>query len=345
MQRRYPEIADLIAREILPSSSGGRLPGSARLSARYGVNQRTIMKAYHLLEEKNLVSIRGTSGVYSTRSDQKIGKRNGILVIVGVGSTTDLAGFIRTKLAATSFRPVFLDFPPEVFEEYPAFVRNFSSDGFLFRFSTNYNMKIEQYLSQLKVPYVLLNHCNMAKGIDLSSNDLETGWSLVLDHLLKQGCRQILFLDDRTTFPEYEKRIQDFFHQKLGDHLFGRKCFFINCRQNPEQTIDTILAELQKWSDPPDAIVTGSGWLALELLKKLSPQRQIKIGASWDANNLPPPNLLCAFHDVHDRVGWALDRLILRISGVPSPVEHHVSPVRIQIPEPDQINTIKKKGR
>ena len=113
MQKRYPEIAELIAREYLTGTLPGRLPGSARLADRFGVNQRTVMRALQLLEKKNLVTICGTSGVYPAREQKPVCKRNGILVIVGVGSTSELAGFIREKLATTGFRPVFLDFSPE----------------------------------------------------------------------------------------------------------------------------------------------------------------------------------------------------------------------------------------
>ena len=54
MQKRYPEIADQIAREYLTGTSPDRLPGSARLADRFGVNQRTVMRALQLLEKKNL---------------------------------------------------------------------------------------------------------------------------------------------------------------------------------------------------------------------------------------------------------------------------------------------------
>ena len=344
MQKRYPEIADLIAREYLTGTSSDRLPGSARLADRFGVNQRTVMRALQLLEKKNLVTICGTSGVYPAREQKPVCKRNGILVIVGVGSTSELAGFIREKLATTGFRPVFLDFSPEVFEENPAFVRNFSADGFLFRFSKNFNLEIEKYLCDLKIPYVLLNRGNGTRQIDSSSNDLEMGWALILDHLLKQGCRRIMFLDNKSFLPQYEERLQEIFRTRLGDRLFGGKCFFTDCCRNPEKTINALVDELPKLPEPPDAIVTGSGWLAIALLKAFPPPRRFLIGASWDGNDLPPRDLLCAFHDAHDRVGWALDRLILRISGDTQPSEHHISPVRIQIPEPDQINTAKKKG-
>ena len=344
MQKRYPEIADLITREYLTGGTSKRLPGSARLATRFGVNQRTVMRAFQLLAKKNLVNICGTSGIYPIRNQDTVCKRTGILVIVGVGSTSELAGFIKEKLATTGFRPVFLDFSPEVLEENPAFVRNFSADGFLFRFSSSFNLEIEKYLCDLKVPYVLLNRGHETRQIDSSSNDLEMGWALVLDHLLKQGCRRILFLDDKSCLPTYEDKIQKIFQKRLGDRLFGGKCFFMDCEHDPGKKINAWVRELLELSEPPDAIVTGSAWFALKLLKAFPQPRRFKIGASWDDNDLPPRELLCAFHDTHDRVGWALDRLILRISGDTQPSEHHISPVRIQIPESDQINTAKKKG-
>ncbi len=333
MIKHYPEIADSIAKMAAPLPSDRRLPGSAVLARKFDVNQRTIMKALHLLAEKNLVVIRGTSGVFPVHKNISVRKQSGIIAIVGVASHTELAGFVREKLAASGYRPVFLDFDPEVFEENPAFVLNFSVDGFLFRFSRNFNLKIEKHLSEIHVPFVLLNLPSGVKLTDSSANDLRTGWELILNHLREKGYRRIVFLEEKAAlgYERYEEYIRKIFREVLGDDLSDGKCFFLEQGKDPAKVLGTVNA-LLTLPEGPDAIVTGSGWLATLLLRKFPQPRSFVIGASWDGNDPPPPELFCAFHDTHDRVGWALDRLLLRISGDNQPSEHHVSPVRIQIP-------------
>lgn len=334
MIKRYPEIADSIAKMMATLPSDRRLPGSALLAQKFGVNQRTIMKALKLLTEKDLVVIRGTSGVFPVGKNISVKKNSGIIAVVGVATHAELAGFVREKLAASGYRSVFLDFDPEVFEENPAFVQNFPVDGFLFRFSKNFNLKVEQHLLEIHVPFVLLNRPSGARMTDSSNNDIRTGWTLVLNHLREKGCRRIAFLEEKASpgYERYEDNIQGIFREILGDDLFGGKCFFLEQGRNPVKAVSAVNAFL-KLSEGPDAIVTGSSWLASLLHRKFPQPRSFIIGASWDGNDPPPPELFCAFHDTHDRVGWALDRLLLRISGNNQPFEQHVSPVRIQIPD------------
>lgn len=341
MLKRYPEVAAMIAEMVTEMPPEKRLPGSALLAERFGVNQRTVMKALHLLAAKNLVVIRGTGGVYPVKKSVPSRRRSGIIAVVGVASDTELAGFIREKLSDSGYRPVFLDFDPEVFEENPAFVLNFPADGFLFRFSTNFNLRIEKHLSDIHMPFVLLNSHDEYEFADSSSNDLRKGWKLLLSYLVEQGCRKIAFIEGKPApgYEKYEEHIQQIFSEQLGDSLFGGKCFFLDYGQDTVKLFDILVDEFLKLEDPPDAIVTGSGVLANFLLAKFPEPHSFYIGASWDSNSLPPPGFLCAFHDSHDRAGWALDRLILRIDGDTRPWEHHISPVRLQIPANEKISS------
>ena len=335
MLKLYPEIAEKIAAIAADTPQEKRLPGSAVLAERFGVNQRTVMKAFHLLAEKNLVEIRGTKGIFPVKKGEPERKHSGIIAIVGVSSNTELADFIRKKLASSEFHPIFLDFAPEVFEENPAFVLNFPVDGFLFRFSRNFNLRIEKHLSNIHMPFVLLNPHDKEEFADSSMNDFQNGWKMLLEHLMEKGCRQIAFVDKKSApgYERYEEYIQQIFSEQLGSRLFGGKCFFIDCDNESAELLNVFVNKLLKLENPPDAIVTGNGYFAIFLLHKFPAPRHFHIGASWDDNRLPPPDLLCAFHDNHDRANWALDQLILRISGDTRPLEHHVSPVRLQVPD------------
>ena len=99
-RRRYREIADILAREIMEGryGVGDRLPAERDLAERFGISRPVVREAIIALEIQKLVTVKVGSGVYVTR--QRPSNLSGIDLDIGPFELIEARRVVEAETAA-----------------------------------------------------------------------------------------------------------------------------------------------------------------------------------------------------------------------------------------------------
>ena len=223
------ELSRTLEKYICDNGITGKMPGIIKLSRELGVNRITLGKAFHLLEEKGVLVINGTSGTYVNKRNTER-PRHHLIGLVGINSRfsvhSEILAALNRLANPAGYHVIGIKCEESLFKQNPKVLLNFPVDAVLFRYST---MFAEQaaLLHQNGIPIVSCALRSEFSWLDNGDCDHVTGYGLILDHLLSLGHRRIAFLEfDRyEEYRYYLDTIRDVFRLKLGED-FDPALFF-----------------------------------------------------------------------------------------------------------------------
>ena len=207
---------------------GQKLPSEADLVERFSTSRLTVQRALKELQHQNLIERRAGSGTYVRRSESPAGHVFGLL-IPGLGETEIFEPICQGMARAASARNSSLMWGDtahntqdkekqtrELCEYYIA--RKVSGIFFapleLTPGKDEVNQWVVETLSNAGIPVVLLDRCiyryPRRSGFDLVGIDNRRAGFLVTEHLLRHGCRSLMFVAKPNSAPTVDARIQGF---------------------------------------------------------------------------------------------------------------------------------------
>ena len=223
------ELSRTLEKYICDNGITGKMPGIIKLSRELGVNRITLGKAFHLLEEKGVLVINGTSGTYVNKRNTKR-PRHHLIGLVGINSRfsvhSEILAALNRLANPAGYHVIGIKCEESLFKQNPKVLLNFPVDAVLFRYSTLFAEQAA-LLHQNGIPIVSCALRSEFSWLDNGDCDHVTGYGMILDHLLSLGHRRIAFLEfDRyEEYRYYLDTIRDVFRLKLGED-FDPALFF-----------------------------------------------------------------------------------------------------------------------
>jgi GntR family transcriptional regulator, arabinose operon transcriptional repressor len=228
---KYQQIMDVLSRDILGGKykSGQKFPSESVLVRQFGTSRITVGRAVRELKERGLVQRIAGSGTYvrarvAAKSAQLFG-----LLIPDLGETeifepicNGMAGAPRAGSHALlwgSTEPTQGTKEAQALKLCHQFIARKVSGVFfapleLTPRKDETNRAIAQALATARIPIVLLDRCFMPfpqrSKHDLVAIDHRRAGYLITEHLLKLGCRRIVFVGYSNSAPSVEARIAGF---------------------------------------------------------------------------------------------------------------------------------------
>lgn len=287
MSAKYENVASTILAEINAKKfSSGKLPSEEVLVRRFAVARGTVRKALDELQRKGVVESRKGSGYYLTarglHRTNRIGllmpeitftplfhrlahevsvfaEKSGISVFLGQGAGGTAAK--RTQVAKSVARN---------------FVKQ-GVDGVIFRPLVNdglqkANIAIIDILRKAKVPVVLIDcdvcHFPKQSGLDVVGiNHLDAGRHIAA-HLLKRGCRQIVFLQGGPPSVNRRDRLSGVAGEVVTAGARWDDNSVVKLTGSDAEGVEKVVKILEDGATP-DALICGHDAFAVMLMKRL----------------------------------------------------------------------------
>lgn len=327
------EMCKIVEDYIRRNNITGKMPGIIALSRELGLNQVTLCKAYHMLAEKGVITICGTSGSFvndrAGRSSGSIPGRKKLHHSIGViGLNEDSAADQKRRMTALSelgrtrgFDVVNMGLSLPQLEDNHNMLGNFPVDGYIF-----YNSRLTtphcRFLERTDIPFVNTGTLDGVKINNVVDHDHDTGYSIALKHLLDLGHRRIGYVNVkvRSELTDHDRDIRQVFRRMLGNDfdpaLFYRTLENRDLRQMGSRAFDIYgnmaLKHLFDREQPPTAVITMPS-IAKVFIRLLSaagircPQDVSVIAVTGDP---PVDNMTCLCYDNDELLLLALHRLL-----------------------------------
>ena len=288
MSAKYENVASTILAEInVKKFASGKLPSEEVLVRRFAVARGTVRKALDELQRKGVVESRKGSGYYLTarglHRTNRIGllmpeitftplfhrlahevsvfaEKSGISVFLGQGAGGTAAK--RTQVAKSVARN---------------FIKQ-GVDGVIFRPLVNdglqkANLAIIDILQQARVPVVLIDcdvcHFPKQSGLDVVGiNHLDAGRRIAA-HLLKCGCRQIVFLQGGPPSVNRRDRLSGVAGEVVTAGARWDDESVVKLTGSDKEGVEQVMKVLSAGATP-DALVCGHDAFAVMLMKRLA---------------------------------------------------------------------------
>lgn len=210
------------------TESGNKLPSEAELVERFSTSRLTVQRALKELQHQGLIERRAGSGTYVRQADTEDSHVFGLL-IPGLGDNEIFepicqgmarAGVVgKNALLWGDTAPATRDKEKQTRELCESYVGRKVSGVFfapleLTPGKDDVNQWVLERLSKARIPVVLLDrgvyHYPRRSAYDLVGIDNRRAGFLVTEHLLRDGCRRLLFLAKPQSATTVDARIQGF---------------------------------------------------------------------------------------------------------------------------------------
>ena len=330
------EMCKIVEEYIHRNNITGKMPGIIALSRELGLNQVTLCKAYHMLAEKGVITICGTSGSFVNvrASSRTIPARKKLHHSIGViGLNEDSAGDQKRRMSALTelgrtqgFEIVNMGLSLLQLEDNHNMLGNFPVDGYIF-----YNSRLTtphcRFLERTDIPFVNTGTLAGVKINNVVDHDHDTGYSIALKHLLDLGHRRIGYVNVkvRSELIDHDLDIRQVFRRMLGKDfdpaLFYRTLENRELCQMGRGAFDIYsnmaLKHLFDREQPPTAVITMPS-IAEVFIRQLNaagircPQDVSVIAVTGDP---PVDNMTSLCYDNDELLLLALRRLLNLIQG------------------------------
>ena len=214
--QKYKKLSGEMEEYIRSRNLSGKLPGVRTLSALFSANKITVNKALRVLEEKGVVTIRGTGGTFVARPE-KPGESGFSVGIIGLDETRiseALFSWLTQKREKLGCRFVGLY---SNFKEKPELLARFPLDGYVFLGSYG-SRKIFEYLHDHNIPVIGSTFFRFP-WLNRITFDHEGGCRKLLRHLRSLGHRKIALLDwaRPVQYRSYNAKLERVFREELGE--------------------------------------------------------------------------------------------------------------------------------
>ncbi len=338
----YHDLSLKLEKYIRENNISGKLPGTRTLSKMFHVHHVTLSKALHLLEDKGIITIKGTSGIFVVPPVSQHKKHN-VLALVGgqMGRSwnQNILSYLGKQVKKFDYDLMGIAFDTDLFLKNQKILFNFPVDGFIFRFSSLRNEQAKLLMRE-KIPFVSCARRKDLPDIDQTDCDHDYGYSLLLDQLIQLGHKKIAFCEFGR-IPEYQRYLREIytlFQKKLGDN-FNSDYFYV--RETGLELYETYGDEY--WNiyparavehflnlpEPPTAIIAPAAifrhiYKILQSKNIRIPQDVSLMCMSYNDEIMPAPNISGIVYDEKKMLSWAAERLIRKINNPDLSPAHYI---------------------
>lgn len=327
----HVEMSRMVEAYIREKKITGKLPGIITLSRELNVNRITLAKAFHLLEERGIITICGTGGSF-VNLKQRWTPRYRTLAVVGLNVDAPEAQERRmarmNEIAGKqNFNVLNLGLSFIQLKENRDIFGNFPVDGYLFH-NSRLTVGHMDFFNRSGIPFVNTGKLNGAELRDLIDHDHRAGYPIALRHLMKLGHRRIAYVEYavREEMCHYTDTVRAAFTSELGE-LFDPELFYVRktCRELENEYgsfvhrvyMHEALRHLFSRPEPPTAVITVSALMipCFEMLRGAGlnvPGDVSLIGVEGDVPNKIVTTL---FYDTDELLACGIDRLLKVVNG------------------------------
>jgi len=337
-QTKYRHLANILRERLRSHPNGDKLPSVRALMKRFQVSQHTVTSALRLLEEDQLISRRGGSGVYADQSSRPVTicfcrpQNANYQDDEREGALRDACKKRGWRLIIDRFDALHADL----------FTDEVSADAFILPAELiTFHSPLLNRLATNATPIVIMGRDTSSVQIDFVTGDDAPVIREFIMGLYKRGHRRIAYLDCEPPFYEVKKRV-DYFVEvcqmlQLDSYpvLDAKAQYGLDSMAKSEAFLMEYLKELGSKPLPFTALVTGSmsGSIpaprvfhdaGFKIPKDVS---LCCIGSDFRAPYSVPPMSNAASHNV-ELAEFALEIVEKRLSGDKSPMLGKTIPYR-----------------
>ncbi len=319
----YKELSKKLESYVKTLPPGSKLPGTAKMAADFGVNQRTVIKAMHLIADKGMFEWHGTRAARLKPARKKYFT----LAMVGCSSESygrNLLQQLNELTVPNGWKTIFISFNDALFAENPGFILNFPIDGYLF-FNSALRLEILRILEREKIPFVSAS-IPAIEGIDVADCDHAKGYPMLLQYLRTLGHRRIAWIGTEISheYRHFVDEIKGYFKDALGeeysDDLFylGRPESELLAKYGADYItvfLKNVIPYFSRLRNPPTAIISGKYSPFVESLSDFT------YALVCYKDLFPVKNTIRLTYDQSEIVKWCCKRLLRRVKGEELPAE------------------------
>lgn len=354
----YIEISRMVEDYIHEKKITGKLPGIIALSKKLDVNRITLAKAFHLLEERGIITICGTGGSFVNLKRRRMPRYHS-LAVVGLNvdapeaqercmvRMNDIAGKQNFNVLNLGLSFLQLKDNRDIFGNFPV-------DGYLFH---NSRLTIEHvdFFNRTGIPFVNMGKLNGAELRDLIDHDHRSGYPIALRHLMELGHRRIAYIEYavREEIRDYTDTVHHAFASTLGA-FFDPELFYVRktCRELENEYgsfvhrvyMHEALKHLFSRPEPPTAVITVSALMipCYEMLRGAGLEVPGDVSLIGVEGNAPNKTVTTLFYDTDELLMHGTARLLDVVNGNDSePYEFLQKPLLVS---PELTTGIRKKS-
>lgn len=266
-------------------SSTRRLPGVLPLSKHFGVSKTTISKALHILQERGVIRIENTCGMFLNKITKKYPVRHKMIGISGLSLSEKIIPYLNQKYRKSGFSLAGLDIPqiknPKLMHNW---LLQMPVDGIILLNSASHPSFLDLFYEN-NIP-VIGSTLPAYTHISGYEPDHYVTYSKILKFLKSKGHRRIAFcaFKPQQEFQFYQDMIRTAFTDTLGDD-FDPELFF--CKEEIRDNADDdcidpapafskmLFQHFFNLHEPPTAIIAEQH--LLYHIREAAEQRGLKI--------------------------------------------------------------------
>lgn len=206
---KYRQLADMLAERLRSHPAGEKLPSVRSLMRRFKISQHTVMSAFRLLEEEQLISRRNGSGVYRSTSN------HAPLIAYCLPDTMSSEIAMREKCLRIAceergWKLVAHPFDPKRVDIFADEIR---ADGYVLQPElVTFRSPLLTRLGASRVPCVVFGRDTGGTHLDFCVGDDASIIKEFISGLVKLGHRRLALMVSEPHFHEIEERIKVFTH-------------------------------------------------------------------------------------------------------------------------------------